>query len=60
MTYRELAQRILNMSEEQMDMDVTVIDVEADEVYPVGYLWFGLEVDLVDENQPVLDIRGEA
>ena len=57
MTYRELAHRILDLSDEQQDMDVTIYDVEEDELYPIGYMWFGMEdEDRLDENHPVLDI----
>ena len=55
MTYRELAEMILDLNEEQQNQDVTVQDLE-DELLPVKQLCFADPAfeDRLDEGHPVL------
>jgi hypothetical protein len=60
MTWKELEKLIKKMSEDQKNTDVTIVDMEAVEAFPVNYLLdkqsetFGL-----DENHPYLAFRDD-
>ena len=57
MTYRELARSILNMSEEQMDSDVTVLDVHDYEFYPARHILFNIDHKELDKDHPYMSIK---
>ena len=50
MTYRQLIERLSNLSEEQKDCDVTVWLAHRDEFFPLD--------DVLDRDHPFLLIRG--
>jgi hypothetical protein len=56
MKYRELLQRLKNLTHEQLDMDVTVCCCDGDsgdEFFPVyAILQTGTECDILDNNHP--------
>lgn len=58
MTYRELLQELEKMTEEQLDMDVTVYSVCDDEYYE-GSLSYVVETDVLDEKHPVITFNSE-
>ncbi len=62
MTYRELKESMKLLTEEQLDQNITVYDIEADECFQVNY-WIisGLDkYDLpLDDGHAVLCIKGE-
>jgi|TARA_Y100000310_G_scaffold56232_1_gene51586 hypothetical protein len=59
MTYRKLALKILEMTGEQLDSDVTVFDYHANEFFPVEprLSHAQAEDDILDENHPYLTVR---
>lgn len=61
MTYRELAAEILNtLTDEQLDMDVTIYDSEDDEFFGCYSNILGIttaEDNVLDKNHPYLPIK---
>ena len=56
MTYRELADRLSDLNDEQLDCDITVRLDETEEYLPAGFDIVGPDVDELDEGHPVLFI----
>lgn len=56
MTYRELIVRLLDLTDEQLDCDLTVKLTETDEYLPAGFDIVGPDCDELDEGHPVLFI----
>jgi len=57
MTYKELAEQILEMNESQKNSNVTVFVQGIDEYFPIDTVSFSTqENDVLDENHPVLNI----
>ena len=54
MTYKELANEILNMSDEQYNSDVTIYDSETDEYYKANLFYTTEDCDVLDPNHPIL------
>jgi hypothetical protein len=54
MTYRELAEKIEWMTEQQKDLDVTVFDMNDEEFYALKDLDFVKEDDVLDKGHPFL------
>lgn len=54
MTYRELHKAILDFSEEQLDMDVTVYDGGRGEYFGDGILGETTVTDVLDNGHPVI------
>ena len=54
MTYRELLENLKNLSENQLDMDVSVRDVQTDEYFSGSSFVITDETDVLDENHPVI------
>jgi len=60
MTYRELAERILQMwTIEQMNKDVTIYVPEFDEYYPATITFTDDSCDVLDEGHPVIVLNEE-
>lgn len=62
MTYRELALEILDtLTDEQLDMDVTIYDSEDDEFFGCYANVLGITTsdddDVLDENHPYIPIK---
>ena len=57
MTYKELADHIAVMDEEQRNSDVTIYDGGEDEYYPVFGIDFSPEDDVLDKNHPFLTVE---
>ena len=55
MTYRELLENLKNLSENQLDMDVSVRDVQTDEHFSGSSFVITDETDVLDENHPVIN-----
>ena len=57
MKYKELAAEILRMTQEQLEMDVTLYDRDTDEFRPVDCVSYTTQVtDVLDENHPILNL----
>lgn len=56
LTYRELADLIAKLSEEQKDANVSVHTSWDDEFHPVPYMTFSMEDDVLDKDHPYLEI----
>ena len=54
MTYRELADFLSTLSEEQLNMDVTVYDIQQDEYFMSGGVTIETDTDVLDANHPVI------
>ena len=54
MTYRELAAFLSTLSEEQLNMDVTVYDTQQDEYFMSAGLSVVADTDVLDDNHPVI------
>lgn len=56
MTYRELAEQLAHLNDEQLDSDVTVYDTNQDEYFGCYelVLRFEEETDVLDEGHPFL------
>ena len=54
MTYRELANFLSTLSDEQLDMDVTLYDLQEDEYFKATNAFIDNERDVLDENHPVI------
>jgi len=50
MTYKQLLQKLKNLNDEQLNMDVTVYQSEYDEYFPANDFF-------INENSNVLDIK---
>jgi len=61
MTYRDLRDQLLSgeLTDEQLDMDVTIYDAEKDEFYGcyASELSINKSDDALDENHPYLSIK---
>lgn len=57
MTYQELLAHILKMTEEQRSLHVVVNDRQRGEFYPVKYLIYNVESDIIDSGNPTLVIN---
>lgn len=57
MTYKQLAEEIAKLSDEQKNMDVTVYLNEQDEYYPAEVLGIAVDDGVLDENHPVLTVE---
>lgn len=51
-TYRELIERLKGLTEEQLDMDLTIWNREEDECFPSNFLVINHES--LDDDHPVL------
>ena len=54
MTYRELAAFLVTLSEEQLNMDVTVYDTQQDEYFMSEGIRVVADTDVLDDNHPVI------
>ena len=54
MTYRELAAFLGTLSDEQLNMDVTVYDTQQDEYFMSGGVTIETDTDVLDANHPVI------
>lgn len=57
LTYRELRNRINQMTEEQLDCDVTIVDSGSDEFYTVDVVSCEDTDGVLDHNHPYLIIE---
>jgi hypothetical protein len=59
MTYRDLRKQLNDLTEEQLDMDVTIYDGSVDELFGAYHtdLQFNLEDDILDKGHPYLIIN---
>ncbi len=56
MTYRELKVKLSELTDEQLDCDVTVLDERKDECWAV--FWdISTEYDVLDANHPIIVLR---
>jgi hypothetical protein len=56
MTYRELILKLQEMSDSQLDMDVTIFDSVSDEFHPMVSLEFANEnIDVLDNQHPFIN-----
>ena len=56
LTYQQLKDWLSNLTQEQLDMNVTVMIQDVDELYPVSSIGIPTEEDRLDEEHPVLYI----
>jgi hypothetical protein len=56
MTHRELLEKLDELSEEQLDLDVTVYDSFNQEYYPLESVEVCEEDDVLDSGHPVFNI----
>jgi len=54
MSYRQLLNQLQQMTDEQLDCDVTVEDTAENECYPASIYFAGEEHDSLDENHPII------
>lgn len=55
MTYRELFACLAALSDEQLNMDVTIRDVQEDEYFAASSFKIETETDVLGENHPVIN-----
>ncbi len=61
MTYRELKKLLQILSEEQLDLDVTVFDAAVEEFYPAQqFLVSGDDIDVLNAGSPYFSFNQEA
>lgn len=59
MTYADLLTKLLKLSNEELEKDVTIFDIKEDEFYPACSLKLtGNYCDVLDERHPIIEIRG--
>ena len=56
MTYRELVEKIANLTEEQKNCDVTIYADEYDEYYSAKDFLITDETDVLDSNHPYITL----
>jgi hypothetical protein len=54
MTYRQLLERLQNLDSEQLDMDVTVLDMNFGEFLPIQSFHIEHNLLVLDDNHPYL------
>jgi hypothetical protein len=54
MTYRNLITKLLNLSDDELDLDVTIYDKQEDEYYYVDDVIIAPNDGVLDKNHPVL------
>ena len=54
MTYRELIAELNKLTEEQLNMDITVEDAYENECYPARFDICSSEHELLDDGHPVI------
>lgn len=59
MTWEKLAEHIANMTVEQRQTDVTILDVEENEFFRVQEIDVVEGQDILDPNHPYLTIKAE-
>lgn len=55
-TYRALLKFLQELTEEQLDMNVSIYDQQSDEYYPAKDVDITVESDVLDEGHPVIVI----
>lgn len=55
MTYKTLREKLLGLTEEQLDQNVTIC-FEDDECYPILRLYIEPKTDIIDEGHVVLGL----
>lgn len=53
-TYRELLEHLLMFNDEQLDMDVTIEDLDMEECYEAQLIFAGHNHDVLDEWHPII------
>ena len=53
-TYRQLLEALCELTEEQLDLHVTVYDFQKEEYYPLNYTGTTEGDDVVDDEHPIL------
>tara|TARA_X000001388_G_scaffold66086_1_gene52798 strand:+ start:86 stop:283 length:198 start_codon:yes stop_codon:yes gene_type:complete len=56
-TYRQLLEALWELTEEQLDLNVTIYDFQNEEYYPLNYTSTTVGDDVVDDEHPVLIIN---
>ena len=56
MTYRELILKLSDLTEEQLNCDLTVRLVESDEYFAATFKVMGDSEGVLDENHPVFEV----
>ena len=60
LTYRELLEKLQQLTEDQLDCNISIYIPWDDEYIPVDKLIFaGVENDVLDEDTPILQLAGE-
>lgn len=59
MTYKQLLQKLQELSAEQLAMDVTVYDSLNDEFYPSTDLGITEGIDVLEDNHPIIKFGEE-
>jgi hypothetical protein len=55
MTYKQLLQQLQQLSQEQLNSDVSIYDVDADEYYcEAEFVFTTNQCDVLDANHPVI------
>ena len=56
-TYRQLLEALLELSQEELDMNVTIYDFTNEEYYPLNYTGKTEGDDVLDANHPIMIIN---
>ena len=56
-TYRQLLEALLELSQEELDMHVTIYDKTKDEYYPLNYTDKTEDNDVLDADHPIMIIN---
>lgn len=54
MRYRDLLNALMELDEQELDMDASVVLINTEEVYPVAYIDKYGGSDALDENHPII------
>ena len=57
MQYKVLLTVLMQMTDEQLEQDITVLDKNTDEYFPVGSIVKETETDVLDKGHVVLTIN---
>ena len=56
-TYKQLLEALLELSQEELDMHVTIYDFTNEEYYPLNYAGKSEGDDVLDANHPIMIIN---
>jgi hypothetical protein len=54
MKYRDLLNALMELDEQELDMDASIVVLETEEVHPVSYMDKYGGSDALDENHPII------